>query len=108
MANADIWGITYKIETMERLICKFIKKWLEVPNSLKNVALYSSTKLKLPTLSLVEEYILGKVRLFQMLRDPHDPLVKSAQPSVITGCKWKAKIAVENAELALWQMEKQV
>ena len=33
------------------------KKWLGVPNSLTNVALYSlSTKLKLPTLSLVEEY----------------------------------------------------
>ena len=38
-----------KVETMERLISKFIKKWLGVPNSLTNVALYSlSTKLKLP------------------------------------------------------------
>ena len=35
-----------------------------------------------------------------MLRDSHDPLVKNAQPSVITGRKWKAKIAVENAESA--------
>ena len=72
------------------------------PNSLTNVALYSlSTKLKLPTLSLVEEYKLGKARLFQMLRDSRDPLMKNAQPSVITGRKWKAKIAVENAESAL-------
>ena len=71
-------------------------------NSLTNVALYSSsTKLKLPTLSLVEEYKLGKVRLFQMLRNFRDPLVKNGQPSVITGRKWKAKIAVENAESAL-------
>ena len=90
-----------KVETMERLISKFILKWLGVPNSLTNVALYSSsTKLKLPTLSLVEEYKLGKARLFQMLRDSRDPLVKNAQPSVITGRKWKAKIAVENAESA--------
>ena len=29
------------------------------------------------------------------------PLVKNAQPSVITGWKWKAKIAVENAKLDL-------
>ena len=36
-----------------------------------------------------------------MLCDSHDPLVKNAQPSVITGRKWKAKIAVENAESAL-------
>ena len=28
-------------------------------------------------------------------------LVKNAQPSVITGRKWKAKLAVENAEVAL-------
>ena len=65
-----------KFETMERLISKFIKKWLGVPNSLTNVALYSSsTKLKLPTLSLVEEYKLGNAWLFQMLRDSRDPLV---------------------------------
>ena len=36
-----------------------------------------------------------------MLRDSRDPLVKNAQASVITGRKWKAKIAVENAEPAL-------
>ena len=95
-----------KVETMERLISKSIKKWLGVPNSLTNVALYSSsTKLKLPTLSLVEEYKLGKARLFQMLRDARDPLVKNAQPAMITGRKWKAKKAVENAESALRMKE---
>ena len=95
-----------KVETMERLISKFIKKWLGVPNSLTNVALYSSsTKLKLPTLSLVQEYKLGKTWLFQMLHDSGDPLVKNAQPSMITGRKWKAKIAVENAEPALRMKE---
>ena len=46
-----------QVETMDWLISKFIKKWLGVPNSLTNVVLYSSsTKLKLPMLSLVEEY----------------------------------------------------
>ena len=35
-----------------------------------------------------------------MLHDSRDPLVKNAQPSVITSRKWKAKIAVENAESA--------
>ena len=70
------------------------------------MALYSSsTKLKLPTLSLVEEYKLGKARLFQMLRDSRNPLVKNALPSVITGRKSKAKIAVENAESALRMKE---
>ena len=54
-----------KVETMEQLISKFMKKWLGVPNSLTNVALYSSST-KLPMLSLVEEYKLGKVWRFQM------------------------------------------
>ena len=40
-----------------------------------------------------------------MLRDSRDPLVKNAQPSVITGRKWKAKIAVENVESALRMKE---
>ena len=69
------------------------------------MALYSSTKLKLPTLSVVEEYKLGKARLFQMLRDSRDPLVKNVQPSVITDRELKAKIAVENAESALRMKE---
>ena len=73
---------------MERLISKFLKKWLGVPKSLRNVALYSSsTKLKLPSKSLVEEFKLGKARLNQMLRDSADPLVKSAQPAIITDQK---------------------
>ena len=50
-----------KVETMERLASKYMKKLLGVPNSLTNVALYSSsTKLKLPTLPLVEEFKFGK------------------------------------------------
>ena len=56
-------------------------------------------------LSLVEEYKLGKARLFQMLHDSHDPLVKNTLPSVITSQKLKAKVAVEKAELALRMKE---
>ena len=40
-----------------------------------------------------------------MLRDSRDPLMKNAQPSAITGLKWRAKIAVENAESALRMKE---
>ena len=73
---------------------------------LTNVALYSlSMKLKFLMLSLAEEFKLGKMRLFQMLCDSCNPQVKNAKPSIITGQKWKAKIAVENAELALKMKE---
>ena len=59
-------------------------------------------KLKLPTKSLVEEFKLGKARLFQMLLfDSVDPLVKRAQPAIITGRKWNAKHAVETVESSL-------
>ena len=94
------------IEKMERLISKFLKKWLEVPKSLTNVALYSSsTKLKLPTKWLVEEFKLSKAWFFQMLCDSMDPLVKSAQPAIITGRKWNAKYAVETAESSIEMKE---
>ena len=70
------------------------------------MALYSSsTKLKLPTKSLVEEFKLGKVQLFQMLLDSVNPLVKSAQPAIITGRKWNAKYAVETAKSSLKMKE---
>ena len=95
-----------RIEKMESLINKFLKKWLGVPKSITNVALYSSsTKLKLPTKSLAEGFKLGKVRLFQMLHDSVDPLVKSAQPAIITGWKWNVKHAVETAESSLKMKE---
>ena len=40
-----------------------------------------------------------------MLNDSCSTLVKNAHPSVITGWKWKAKIAEENAESALKRKE---
>ena len=40
-----------------------------------------------------------------MLRDFRDQLAKNAQPSVVNGRKWKAKIAVENAESAFRKKE---
>ena len=40
-----------------------------------------------------------------MLSDSRNPLVKNAQPFVITSQKWKVKIAVENAESALRMKE---
>ena len=62
-------------------------------------------KLKLLTKSPVEEFKLGKARLFQMLRESVDPLVKSAQPAIITGQKWNMKHAVETAKSSLKMKE---
>ena len=90
------------VETVEIFISKYMKNRLGVSYSLTNLALYSSsTKLKLSTLSLVEEYKLSKALLFRMLRDSRNLLRKNNELSVIAGLKWEAKIAVENAESAL-------
>ena len=43
--------------------------------------------------------------MFQMLRDSVGPLVKSAQPAIITGRKWNAKHAIETAESSLKMKE---
>ena len=40
-----------------------------------------------------------------MLCDSVDPLVKSAQPAIITGRRWNAKYAVEAAESSLKMKE---
>ena len=40
-----------------------------------------------------------------MLRDAVDPLVKNAQPAIITGRKWNAKHAVDTAESSLKMKE---
>ena len=86
---------------MERLIRKYTKNGGEYL-LLTNVA---RTKQKRLTLSLVEEFRLCKVRLFQMVRNSYDPQVKNAQPSVITDRKWKANVATEIAESALKMKE---
>ena len=75
-----------------------------VPNTLTNEALCCSMKLKFSTLSLVKEFKLGKARLFRCCVT-RDKQVKNAPPSVITGRKWKARTAVENAESALKMKE---
>ena len=95
-----------RIEKMESLISKFLKNCLGVPKFLTNAELYSSsTQLKLPTKSLVQEFKLGKARLFKMLLDSVDSLVKSALSAIITGRKWNAKHAVETAESSLKMKE---
>ena len=91
-----------KVETMERLISKFIKKWLGVPNSLTNVVLYSSsTKLKLPTLSLVEEYKLGKNVTLPNAARLSRPTGEQCPAFCDNQSEMEGKVAVENAESAL-------
>ena len=56
------------VEALEAKINKFTRKWLGVPPSLTDVAMYCrKAKLILPLKSIVEEYKYGKARLLPML-----------------------------------------
>ncbi|GFR94466.1 reverse transcriptase [Elysia marginata] len=63
------------------------------------------SKLKLPMKSMLEEYKCGKVRLVTMLGDSDDSVLKTAQPSIKTGRKWKVAEAIDEAKECLKMKE---
>ncbi|GFO47393.1 reverse transcriptase [Plakobranchus ocellatus] len=71
-----------------------------------NVAMYCrKPKLKLPMKSILEEYKCGKARLLTMLEESDDPVVKTVQPCLKTGRKWKVTEAVDEAKECLKMKE---
>ena len=59
---------------------------------MSNVAMYCrQANLKLPLKSIMEEFKSGKVRLQMMLDDSKDKVIKSLNPTLKTGRKWKVK-----------------
>ncbi|GFS17312.1 polyprotein [Elysia marginata] len=55
--------------------------------------------------SILEEYKCGNVRLVTMLEDSDDPVVKTVQPSIKTGRKWKVAEATDEAKECLKMKE---
>ena len=89
-------------EAIEAKINKFTRRWLGVPPGLTDVAMYCrKAKLRLPLKSILEEYKCGKARLLSMLEDSKDPIVKTVQPTIKTGRKWKVVEAVDEAKECL-------
>ena len=96
------------VEEAERLISKHIRRWLCLPPSTSSVALYAtSTKLKLPIKSVVEEFKVGKCRTVVAMSESRDPIVQGVQPDVKTGTKWKASDEVAGAKFDI-SIEKMV
>ncbi|GFS06016.1 reverse transcriptase [Elysia marginata] len=90
------------VESIEAKINKYTRKWLGVPLGLSDVAMYCrKAKLKLLMKSILEEYKCGKVRLVTMLEESDDPVVKTVQPSIKTGRKWKVAEAIDEAKKCL-------
>ncbi|KAK3797119.1 hypothetical protein RRG08_060463 [Elysia crispata] len=90
------------VEAIEAKINKFTRRWLGLLPGLTDVATYCrKAKLRLPLKSILEEYKCGKARLLSMLEDSEDPVVKTVQPTIKTGRKWKVVEAVDEAKECL-------
>ena len=90
---------TSAVEKTEAKINKYTRKWLGLPPGLSNVAMYCrQAKLKLPLKSIMEEFKSGKVRLQMILDDSKDKVIKSLNPTLKTGRKWKVKDTMISAE----------
>lgn len=95
-----------RVEAMERLTTKFLRRWLAIPQCFSSVGLYSvGTKLQLPLSSLVEEYKVTKVRQHLTLRDSKDEKVRGARVNLEAGRKWSVQDTVREAELRLKQAD---
>nr|XP_061841396.1 uncharacterized protein LOC133622576 [Nerophis lumbriciformis] len=92
------------VESFERKISSFLRKWLGLPRSLNSAALYGTSNiLQLPFSGLTEEFKVARTREALQYRDSRDCKVSSAGIEVRTGRKWKAEKAVEVAESRLRQ-----
>ena len=87
------------VESLEKKISQYLRRWLGVPRSFSSIGLYSTgSKVQLPLTALTEEYKVTKVRGIMMLRDEK---VRTAAAETRTGRKWKAQEAVAHAETRL-------
>lgn len=94
------------VETLERKVSSCLRRWLGLPRSLSNIALYgNTTMLRLPLKSLEEEFKVTRGREVVMYRDSNDPKVAQAGVLVRTGRKWSAQAAVLDAQARLRHKE---
>ncbi|KAL0167254.1 hypothetical protein M9458_039098, partial [Cirrhinus mrigala] len=92
------------VESLERKISGFLRKWLGLPRSLTSAALYGTSNiLQLPFSGLTEEFMVVRTREALQYRDSRDCKVSSASIEVRTGRKWNAGKAVKLAESRLRQ-----
>ncbi|KAI2661122.1 Spore protein YkvP [Labeo rohita] len=90
------------VEGFEQKVSSYLRRWLGLPRSLSNIALYGKTnKLRLPFGSVREEFIVARAREHLMYSGSRDAKVSGAGIVVRTGRKWRAAEAVQQAETRL-------
>lgn len=89
------------VETLERKISSYLRRWLGLPRSLTSTALYGrSNKLQLPISSLEEEFRVTRTREALVYRDSSDARV-TAGIMVRTGRKFTTQEGLEQTESRL-------
>ena len=87
------------VESLERTINSFLRRWLGLPRSLSSTALYgTSNALQMPFKGLVEEFKVSRTREAIMYRNSKDPKVAKAGIEIRTGRKWSATDELRLAE----------
>ncbi|RXN12199.1 reverse transcriptase [Labeo rohita] len=90
------------VEGFEQKVSSYLRRWLGLPRSLSNIALYGKTnKLRLPFGSVREEFIVARAREYLMYSGSRDAKVSGAGIVVRTGRKWRTAEAVQQAETRL-------
>ena len=74
-----------RVERIEQRCSVYIRKWLKLPKTINNTALYGKKQqLTLPIPSIFEEYKAGKVRTVMMLQYSKDDKISENPPEVRT------------------------
>ena len=90
------------VERIPQYSNKYLRKWLGVPPCFSKVGLYTNSgNLLLPISSLVEEFKIGKVRLYMMMKDSADEIIREAYPEIKNGTKWSTVKAAQEVECSL-------
>ena len=72
-----------RVERIQQYSNKYLRKWLGVPPCFSKVGLYTNSgNLQLPIYSLVEEFKIGKVRLYMIMKDSADEIIRKVYPEI--------------------------
>ena len=91
-----------KVEEIQRMFTRYIKKWLGFPRSMSVDVLYSkSCKLQLPFSDIAEEAKVAKVRTQVTFEQSEDKCVSNAGISLEAGKKWRIATELDQAKSRL-------
>ena len=95
-----------KVEEMQKRVTRSLKCWLKVPSSLLSTCFYSTTsRLRLPFSSLVEEFKVAKARNLITFEESEDICVRNANINVDGGRKTNTPAEVNQAKTRLKMQE---